>query len=203
MKEVKVLKKKLEMYKKQYYRLNSSSTIQSANRDLTPKSKVRKILKCRIIPADVKKRLFNGEVLASQLTSSMKEHQDDSSKQIFSKIIGCKILKKYRCLGLAEPLLTYKRFEANISRKFALIYERAKNATHGHFVSCVGKFLREEKQSRECLGKKDCITKKGLKKQKRYLNSSLTELYKVFLKESSIRMLGTMETMGYKNADLG
>jgi hypothetical protein len=49
---------------------------------------------------------------------------------------------------------------------------------------CVMEFLQRDKNSRETAGKKECITRKKIKKQKRYLNSNMKVLYKDFCNEN-------------------
>ena len=48
----------------------------------------------------------------------------------------------------------------------------------------IEQFLRRDINSTVAPGKRDTITRKGLKKQKRYLNDSLKTLHERFVKEN-------------------
>ena len=49
----------------------------------------------------------------------------------------------------------------------------------------IEQFLRRDINSIVAPGKRDTITRKGLKKQKRYLNDSLKSLHERFVKENT------------------
>lgn len=176
-KELQKLKKKLRegekkaaRYRKRYQRLLAK--IKCDKKNATPRSKVNGFLKGRKVDKDVKRKLVFGEVLVSQLTHNYNQIKSHKTKDNVKRVIAGRIVKKYRCMTNVFKFLRNRR--KNIEEKKIRIKstEMAKQA--------VIDFLTQDENSTQCPGKKDVITRCKEKKQKRYLNSSLKELYAKF-----------------------
>lgn len=122
-----------------------------------PRSKTEVCLKGVSVPKNVRKKLFYANVLESQLSESYKNLRSAKSKQLFTKIISGKIIKKYRCLKMSNSFLKYKTFTANEKRR-NLTYERQIKGEEYKKKESIRQFLEKDENSRLCPGKKDCIT---------------------------------------------
>lgn len=98
------MKKKYEKYKKKYLRLVEKRNKELKN-ELTPNTKVKNILKGVIVDGTVRKRLVFAEALSQDLKSTFKTLKGHKERQIFSKLIGGKVVKKYRVLGHTKDFL--------------------------------------------------------------------------------------------------
>lgn len=99
--EITKLKRKVQKYKARYSRLKEKglqSTKKKASTSvLSPPSRVKELLvQGKRNPEKVFKRLLFAESLKEQLTENYKCLHSDKEKQVFKKIVGGKILKKYR-----------------------------------------------------------------------------------------------------------
>lgn len=113
-KENKNLRKQLDKYKKRYYRQKNKT---QKNVELTPNTKVETMLQGITVPPQVKKRLLFGEVLNQELTSNFQILKDHRSKQIFTKVISGRLLRKYRLLHEAVGFLSYGLSRSHKNKK--------------------------------------------------------------------------------------
>ena len=87
-----------------------------------------------------------------------------------------------------------KVISTHLRRKFrkqtSLQFERMKTANSLNKVDAqaVTAFLEQDLNSCVAPGKKDCVIKRHVKKQKRYLNSDLRKLYMEYLRSSNRHM---------------
>lgn len=86
-------------------------------------------------------------------------------------------MKKYRVLGHTKDFLPKKLFLSNKKRLSRFGYERLESKTKMSLRNTLEKFWEDEEHSSVCSGKKDWVIRKGIKKQKRYMNGSLRNLY--------------------------
>ena len=167
-----------ERWKKKYQRLRN-----------VPKSSPspRKIVKDVIKRGEreVKRRLLFGEVLRKQLKHNYASCSSQRAKQMHAKVISGTIVKKYKLGFMARGFVT-----KHLSRKYhehkVLEFEQKerKNAIGAKDKDAVHAFMEEDINSSLAPEKKDCITEKGIKKQKRYMNDSVHRLYKQYLKST-------------------
>lgn len=144
----------------------------------TPNKIVGDILKGQQVTPEVKRRLIFSEAIQQQLKVNFQEQHTVSEKRNFIANVGGKIIKKYRfkaLLGLSTSRSLMQkngRFKMSEKRKSYMIRIR----------SITEDFFQEDEVSRLCPGKKDTVTFKKVKKQKRYLNASLFNTYCHFKK---------------------
>jgi len=134
---------------------------------------------------EVKRRLLFGEVLRKQLKHNYASCSSQRAKQMHAKVISGTIVKKYKLGFMARGFVT-----KHLSRKYhehkVLEFEQKerKNAIGAKDKDAVHAFMEEDINSSLAPEKKDCITEKGIKKQKRYMNDSVHRLYKRYLKST-------------------
>ena len=87
-----IYRKKAEKYRKKYERLLEK--ISRKEHEITPSKKVKEIIKGVKVTEEIKKRLLFGECLQHQLTHNFKKLRNKKSKQVFTKAVAGKILKK-------------------------------------------------------------------------------------------------------------
>ena len=122
------------------------------------------------VSEQIKKRLLFGEVFQHQLTHNFNKLRNEKSKQVFTKAIAGKILKKYRQIKYTKEFLPYKVYVSNNCKRNAneLIYEKEKKHYIENLKKKVIEFLEQDINSRLCPGKKDIVVKNKIKKQKQY-----------------------------------
>ena len=169
-----------EKYKKRSQRLTpkSKNTDNELKADDTPRSKTKKLLRCfkaRNSPkCSVRKTLTYHFALTAQLKSCKKY-----TKQFLQGIKhGNSILKKYKCLSRARQELSLHKYNQKTYLKRGTITSRSKKVVE-HF------FLRND-VSRMLAGKKNTVTRKGIKKQRRVLNDTLHNLFLKFSSENKL-----------------
>jgi len=106
------------------------------------------------------------------------------TKQLHAKVISGSYLKKYRLGFMASRFVSCYLSKKYGTSNSGLEYERRKGKMHLMKMMTVQCFLEEDINSSLAPGKKDCTTKKRVKKQKRYLNESLYRLHKQYLKST-------------------
>ncbi|XP_063233360.1 uncharacterized protein LOC134537058 [Bacillus rossius redtenbacheri] len=180
------LMKKYHKYKKRYQRLLKGK---EKTPTLTPNTKVKKNLRGRKVPDDVRRKLVFAEVITKELESKFDSiKKSEREKQIFTKVISGRILKKYRMLTHTKHFLPLKLHLANKRRSHELIYERQKKASIEFMKRKVSDFLEHEGNSTLCPGKKDVVSRNGKQQQKRYLNNTLKNLHAKFLQAENFRI---------------
>nr|CAI5831927.1 unnamed protein product [Callosobruchus analis] len=163
------LKRKLNTQQKKYNRLKQ--TIKQAEA-VTPKSKIEQMI---IDPSQskelVKKALF-GEVMQEQIGKNYYlKAATRQEKSCYKKLLSGPTADKYKLWRLGSSAITYKR----------LGYNKSRTETKGQRNTVVQRFYEDDSNSRNAAGKKECITRNSIKKQKRYLLDSLRNLHKKFL----------------------
>ena len=167
-----------EKYKKRSQRLTPTSI--NADNDLTenndtPRSITKKLLRCFQLrnssKCSVRKTLTYHFALTAQLNSSKKY-----TKKFLQGIKhGNSILKKYKCLSRARQELSLHKYNQKPYLKKGTITSRSKKVVE-HF------FLRND-VSTMLAGKKNTVTRKGIKKQGHTLNDTLHNLFLKFSSE--------------------
>lgn len=185
--ENKKLKRKIQVWKKRYYRLEDKKKARTVI-EPSPNTKVQEMIKGYDVPSSVKKKLLFGEVLRNELSVNFKNLNTQSSKQVFAKAINGRLLKKYRLLKEAKSFLPNKLFNSNKKRSEALKYDRKSMQHLCKIKKIIMDYYTNDNNSRVCPGKKDTLTKKGIKKQKRYLNDNMKNLFINFHKTHNIKI---------------
>ena len=149
---------------------------------MSPCKKVEKLLERENVSPVIPERFIFGEILHSQLKENFEALGNNyKSKRRFYNAVSGKILKKYKRFYYNKSFLGSKRFfqpYKTISRindnqlRYGKITKKIINDIH--------EFFERDDVSRMCPGKKDCISRNKVKKQKRVLNDTLQNLYKSF-----------------------
>lgn len=100
---------------------------------------------------------------------------------MFTKVISGKIIKKYRMQN--ECSLFLKRTSKDYMKTSCLFYDRKDRYDAIKNRKLVQEFLELDVNSRICPGKRDFVRKGKMSMQKRFLNDTLKNLHKKFLKE--------------------
>jgi len=117
--QVQSLQRKLWVARKRATRLKGKM-------DLTPRSKVNKIVKGKKVNPAVKKKLLFNEVLCSQIKTAA-EAKSDKSKQLFHRLVAGQVIKKCRMLNQAESTLSLNRLRkahTSFANSPATVYQR-------------------------------------------------------------------------------
>lgn len=165
---------KVNKYKKRLSRLSQSQ------KQETPRKKVAKIIKglqTKVTP-EVRKKLLFAEVISKQITENYKSQKCSKDKRKVTESVSGIIVKKYKFVEYLASLtstgsLRNKRYYRRVYLKNQMMQAKKQ----------VVKFLSKDESSRLTAGKKETITKKKIKKQKRLLNDSLKSLHKKFIIE--------------------
>ena len=164
----------------------------------TPKSKMLAITKGQFINKNVKRSLFKGLVVTEECKRAKENLKSKRLKTAYSRIFSGKVIKKYRLLSQCKDVLP--KISSLKGRKW-IVQNKASNAlfctntTEVHFLpakeilkkrEAVKNFFVSNDASHFTPGKKDFVTVNGEKVQKRYLNDTLSALYKAFCSKSSV-----------------
>lgn len=132
----------------------------------------------------VKKALF-GEVLKDQLKDNLADMKTIKEKRLLTKLVSGKLVDKYKLWRMEDAgMLTYKR----IVRAKATDGPSRKKKLTDECICAVHNFYEDDSSSRMGAGKKEFITRKKVRKQKRYMLDSLLGLYKKFRQNSRYRL---------------
>jgi hypothetical protein len=147
-------------------------------KDMTPSTKVKAVIASKNRQL-VKRRLLFGAALESQLRSNFHSITSFKEKKSFAAtVIGDgNVLKKCKVSKDLSEIFTTRL--ATRKTKNGL-KQRSEKQIAAELKKSVQRFLQDDENSRQAPGKKDCITRKKLKKQKRYLNDTMKNLHKKF-----------------------
>lgn len=185
--QILIQKSRAERYKQRYLRLMNKNK----ENTMSPDRSIKKLLKNENVSPVIRKRLIFGEALHSQLKANF---------VTLGK--GYKLRRKFYAAVSGNILRKYKRFLCDKSfLKCKSIYHRYKipsSQLHGnqlHYckitketVNDVQEFFERDDVSRMCPGKKDCISRNKVKKQKRVLNDTIQNLHKKFKSSVSYKI---------------
>lgn len=163
---IRQLQKRIARYKVRDFRKKQR---EENKKDLTPRKKLKKFIKNRKIDEDVSRRLLFSNVIEAQFNETFKTTKCVKEKNVLKQLLSGKIMKKYRFQS-----------HMHLPTRFRL---KRDSVFSQHARETVQVFLEEDSNSTLAPGKKDCITRKKLKKQKRYLNDSLRALHKKFTRQ--------------------
>uniref|UniRef100_A0A1B6J1Y9 Uncharacterized protein n=1 Tax=Homalodisca liturata TaxID=320908 RepID=A0A1B6J1Y9_9HEMI len=185
--EIKKLKSKLQKYKMRLRRAKSKQKNMPQLGSPSPNKQVNMLIGKDRVSQKVKKQLFLGYALRKQLKSQVSRVNNKSKEhQLVTKMIGNKILKRYRVQSHFKDLVSYK-MNRRIGGEFK--YERKrKKCIYDQQARNVIQFYEDDTVSRICPGKRDFIIKNKEKKQRRVLLDYKKNLHKRFVIESNINI---------------
>lgn len=159
------LRRKVETLRKRIQRSKSPT-------EVTPRKKVKHMLKGKNCLNEIKKQLVFGEVLKNQISVNFKEEKSSNRKRCLATFLSGRIIKKYRMMSKVRDIISRRTTNLKTNNRdiHKLVCER-KDVTD---------FLSQDENSKQCAGKKETITQKKVKMQKRLLTDSLKNLHKTF-----------------------
>lgn len=159
--------------------------------DLSPKSKMRRILHGSTVVSNVRKELFKGIVLEEELKKAKEVVSDsDKKKAVLYRILSGRVAKKYKLLKQCKNI-----FPAHISRRGrkwnhktgnALTVSYQCNASYLKKKEAVVNYYLTEDASIHTPGKRDYVIVNREKVQKRYLTAPMSTLYRKFLSQTPL-----------------
>lgn len=180
--EIESLKRSKEKYRKRAFRCQNRVNLTPNKVNLTPKSQtnimVKQCLKGK--QKDVRKKVARQLFMHTTLLQSLRKSYSSSSsktKRVLRFTIASHIVKKYKCM----QELGFK----SLGLKGRLVCGR-KAIAHAkkiHNVKKIQDFFYRDDVSRATAGKKETVTKKQDKKQKRYLLDTLYNLHRRYINE--------------------
>ena len=157
---------------------------------MTPRTTVRKFLRRARVNPSVRKRLLFGEVVQKQLSLSLKRLNTLRDKQMYGRIVGVSLLKKYRVLNKCNSFIPRRLQHWNSEppqQKRSLQYLREKSKSARATVQLVLDFFLDDTNSVLSPGKKEFCCKGG-KEKVRYLTDTLVGLHEKFVANSPVTL---------------
>nr|CAI5844105.1 unnamed protein product [Callosobruchus analis] len=171
--KIKELEKKLQdaeknvrKYKKRVQRLKKIK-----NKKQSPRTYIENLVCGLNVGQEVKKKLLFGEVISTQLKENYKGKRGSIQKRMFIENINGPLIKKYRFTKYISSLSSNNIIYGN-RKKRQVMHQKVLQVRR-----CVKSFLLKDENSRLCPGKRDTVTFRKRKMQKRYLNDSLKNIY--------------------------
>ena len=122
------------------------------------------------------------EVITKNMKERLLESQKERDRHSISRIVQLDFLKRYRLLerfSFMTGISTHRLRKLNKTEGYR---KKSRSETwRATTIREIQAFLEMDISSTLAPGKKDTITRKGLKKQKRYLNDTLKNLHKKFM----------------------
>ena len=165
-------KKKVNMYKKRWIREKQKA--HKVHLDDTPRTKSKKLLRSFSQKTVEKTLVFHHAQLRKKYRKCKK-----NQKHSMAKVIGGSIMKRYKFKTIALKVIGAKS-RITISGNRRCISKMA--------CKYVQQFFEREDNSRIITGIKNTVTKKKVKKQRRVLNDTLTNLHHKYLAEAKYKM---------------
>lgn len=181
-------RRKAEKYKKRYQRF-ARPTPPPGCKD-TPRTKTRKLMQCfKLNKASVRKTLLFHHALVDEIRNRYQDTRCERDKRLCANIVTGKIVRKYKLQQLASESLgfSYKRWrtQSRDSKELSAIQRctLSSKTVYCKTKQMVLNFYERDDVSRIKPGKKDTVTYKSQKKQKRLLTDVLKNVYHKFLAE--------------------
>ncbi|XP_048038081.1 uncharacterized protein LOC125263172 [Megalobrama amblycephala] len=148
----------------------------------SPTTKTINILKGSNASSLVKKTLRFHFSLLSEIKSRYSASKKERVKQIYARLICGKLIKKYKLQAFCQKQIgfSYKRWKT-CGRELDFI--RQKNIISQGLRSTVKQFFLRDDVSRVVTGKKNTVTVRKIKKQRRILCDTMVHLHKKFTAE--------------------
>jgi hypothetical protein len=162
------------MYKVRLHRLMIKS--------MSPRAKLRQEMKGEKLSPAARKRLLFGCALEEDLKSTWSSIKSRKERRLYMETLKLKYIVKYRFMSTAKPFFPISEYTGVQKRR---VVGAKKRAFLGIKYS-VQEFFEQDDVSILAPGKKDCITQKGRKKQKRYLCNSMKFLHRKYCDESNV-----------------
>lgn len=166
--KLKIAEQRAEKYKKRYYRIKKSKTP-------SPNTKINILAKGKAVPYEVRKRLLFTECITESLMKERKRLPKNSKElNKLHEIISSDVIKKNKMIKAASAIIsprTFKRNNKGIKRRWKQV------KIPREILESIISFYQEDIHSKLLPGKKDYLTNKKNRKQKRLLLHPIKDLH--------------------------
>ncbi len=139
----------------------------------------------RRVPAEVHRTLLFHNALISNIRQKYQDTKEERVRQMISRIVTGKIIKHYKLQKKTQTLLGFSRKRCGQTNRSGLSFQRKKyQSTQSKLQKKIEDFFLRDEVSRLTAGKKQTITRRKVKMQKRFLNDTLKNLHRKFLLEN-------------------
>lgn len=184
--ELEKVKKDERKYRKRYERVKKKLTKgEEKNRqkkdNLTPITKMKVETQGYNVPEGVKRQLVVHNALLNQIKNNYKNNPSELEKQVVSHTVEGSILKKYKCQTSVKKKIgcfAKHKYRAEVHKKRSS--RKRRYILHHKIVA----FFGRDDITTLTPGKKQTVTRKKIKKQKRLLKDNMRTLYKKFCNET-------------------
>ncbi|XP_061892415.1 uncharacterized protein LOC133642309 [Entelurus aequoreus] len=167
-----------EKWKKRYSRCKTSSS--------SPRAVVNRMLQKQKVTPHVRKTLTFHSALVADIAQAYKTSKRETVKQTIAKVTCGKLLKKYRLQSFAFSALGFSKKRGKSYGDAELTsFQRKKSSRRAESKASIRTFFLRDDVSRMTTGRKETITARKRKMQKRLLTDTLKNLHRRFASESS------------------
>ncbi len=164
------------------YRKRAERLSQKPLNSNTPRSKMKNLTRGLNGRHEIKRALLFHNVLCETLREKYSITNSDREKFAIAKIITSKLMKKYKLKKTCQDVTGIST--RRLSRSNYSQYRARYKSKVFRFAPVVKAFYERDDNSRITTSKKDTITRKGEKKQRRLLMYTLSDLHKKFAVEN-------------------
>lgn len=169
------LKTKLNTQRQKYKRVKKQLKKVITSVEKTPKTRIEDMSEDITKKKELVKKALFGEVIKTQLEENYTKLKTHEERNKFKQVISGNLVDKYKLWRIKNKAVTYKKTGHNLTNKKI---NKSKIIIQG----LVQKFFEDDSNSRQAAGKKEFVSRKQVKKQKRYLLDTMKNLHKKFLK---------------------
>ncbi|KAF9407697.1 hypothetical protein HW555_012370 [Spodoptera exigua] len=169
------LKTKLNTQRQKYKRVKKQLKKVIKSVEKTPKTRIEDMSEDITKKKELVKKALFGEVIKTQLEENYTKLKTHEERKKFKQVISGNLVDKYKLWRIKNKAVTYKKTGHNLTNKKI---NKSKTIIQG----LVQKFFEDDSNSRQAAGKKEFVSRKQVKKQKRYLLDTMKNLHKKFLK---------------------
>ena len=181
--KIATLTSKCEMYRKRSERSKKKQLVVQQNS--TPRSKTEAMTRGLNIRKDFKRAILFHNVMCQTLRDKYSTTKCDHEKYSIAKLISSKVMKKYKvmktCAEQTSISIRRLRKASTVQNEYRSQYKSVSYRAKPVLTA----FYERDDNSRITTSKRDTLSRKGVKKQRRLLLSSLKDLHKKFVIENS------------------
>ena len=182
--KVQSLQQQLEVQQRRVAKYKKRLQRQKVKMLSTPQKDADKLLRKKQVNGDVRKALQFGSAVFLAIKERYQKSKSHKEKQFIAKIVA-KRIRKYRMAKTAHAMLGIPQEAVMIRDDCLLRYNRKTHVSSRRRLSTtVDKFFCREDNSRTTTGKRDTVSKGGIKKQRRLLLDTLSRLYNKYTLEN-------------------
>lgn len=168
-------KTKTEKYKKRYHRAKKKSASTS------PRTQVDALLARKKVNSPIKRALLFHTSLIENIRRKCEHAKTNREKQLIAKVVSGNILKKYKLQAYAQTAFGYSK--KRVKYPVDLTYCGRKCISRNEIRKNVTSFFLRDDVSRMTTGRKQTVTRRNKKMQKRLLTDTMKNLHMRFVSE--------------------